>query len=330
MRVLVTGAGGMIGRKLIQRLCDADALMGRTVSALDLVDIVAPHAPRRFAGAVRCEADDLAAPGMTERWLAARPDVIFHLAAIVSGEAEADFAKGYRVNLDGVRALLDSIRREAEATAGVYRPRFVFASSIAVFGPPFPDVIEDDFPVAPQSSYGAQKAMGELLVNDTTRRGFIDGISLRLPTICVRPGKPNAAASGFFSDIIREPLAGRRTILPVERDVRHSFASPRSAVRFLTHAAGIDLAPLGAQRALNLPGVSVTVDEQIDSLRRIAGADAVNLIAHRPDPFIARLVHSWPRAFKADRAASLGFSAETSFDAIVRAHVEDELAAATT
>ncbi len=323
MRTLITGAAGMIGGKLARRIA-ASGLAGDPSPDLDLVDIVEPQLPPGAAGTSVAAVVDLTMPGIVNQWVARRPEVIFHLAAIVSGEAEADFDKGYRVNLDGIRALLEAIRREHAASNGAYRPRFVFSSSIAVFGPPFPEIIEDDFLTAPLGSYGAQKAIGELLVNDYTRRGFVDGISLRLPTICVRPGKPNAAASGFFSAIIREPLAGQEALLPVSTDVRHWHASPRAAVGFLMHAAAIDLAPLGPRRALNMPGLSATVGEQIDALRRIAGDDAVRLIRPRPDPAIERLVLSWPGAFRADRATASGFRAESSFDQIIRAHIEDE------
>src|SRR6185312_12756429 len=209
---------------------------------------------------------DLSTPGEAEKLVASRPDLIFHLAAIVSGEAEADFEKGYRINLDGTRLLFEAIRKQQS-----YRPRVVFTSSIAVFGSPFPPAIGDEFLNAPLTSYGTQKAIGELLLSDYSRRGFFDGIGVRLPTICVRPGKPNKAASGFFSGIIREPLAGQEAILPVADTVRHTHASPRSAVGFLIHAAGLTRDTLGPRINLNMPGVCVTVAEQIESLRRIAG-----------------------------------------------------------
>jgi nucleoside-diphosphate-sugar epimerase len=247
--------------------------------------------------------------------------VIFHLAAIVSGEAEADFDKGYRINLDGTRYLFDAIRLIGDG----YCPRVVFTSSIAVFGAPFPDAIGDEFFLTPLTSYGAQKAIGELLLSDYTRRGFFDGVGIRLPTICVRPGKPNKAASGFFSGIIREPLSGQEAILPVPEDVRHSHASPRSAVNFLMHAATTDGVKLGARRNLTMPSVSVTVAEQIDALRRLAGEKVAARIRREPDPTIMRIVEGWPRRFDARRAESLGFQAEKSFDDIIRIHIEDEL-----
>ena len=308
-RVLVIGAAGMIGRRLVERL-------SREIDAADLVlhDVV--------ASGKNSVVSDLSAPGEAEKLVAGRPDLIFHLAAIVSGEAEADFEKGYRVNLDGTRLLFEAIRKIGHG----YRPRVVFASSIAVFGAPFPEAISDDFLCAPLTSYGTQKAIGELLLADYSRRGFLDGIGLRLPTICVRPGKPNKAASGFFSGIIREPLAGQEALLPVPETVRHWFASPRAAVGFLMHAAELDTARLGNRRNLNMPGISATVGEQIEALRKLAGDRAVQLIRREPDPTIQRIVSGWPQNFDARRALSLGFRADASFEQIIRIHLQDELA----
>jgi len=308
VRVLVVGAAGMLGRKLAARL----ARDGR-VADLSLVDVV--------AGDAETDVADVAEPGVAAALVASRPDVVFHLAAVLSGEAEADFDEGYRVNLDGTRRLLDAIR----AVGGGYRPRLVFASSIAVFGAPFPDPIGDDFQTTPLTSYGTQKAMCELLLADYTRRGFLDGVGLRLPTICVRPGTPNRAASGFFSSIIREPLNGEEAVLPVPDDVRHWFASPRAAVGFLLHAAELDGAALGDRRSLTMPGVSATVAEQIEALRRVGGEEAVRRIRREPDEAIMRIVAGWPGRFDARRAAALGFRAEADFEEIVRVHVEDEL-----
>jgi nucleoside-diphosphate-sugar epimerase len=259
---------------------------------------------------VETSAVDVSAPGQAARIVASRPDVVFHLAAIVSGEAELDFEKGYGINLEGTRALLEAIR--AAHLQDGYRPCVVFTSSIAVFGAPFPQVIPDE-------------AMGELLLADYTRRGFIDGIGIRLPTICIRPGKPNKAASGFFSGIVREPLAGQEATLPVPETVRHWHASPRSAVGFLVHAASIDLQPLGARRSLTMPGVSATVGEQIEALRKIAGEKVVSLIRREPDELVMKIVSGWPQAFEAERAKELGFVADASFEDIIRVHIEDEL-----
>ena len=323
MKVLVIGAAGMIGRKLVERLARDGALAGAKIDSLDAVDIVTPTPPPA-PFPIRTDACDIAAPYVQTKLAAGRADVIFLLASIVSGEAEADFDKGYAINLDGTRGLFDALRREQALSGGGYRPRLVFTSSIAVFGAPFPDQIHDEFFTTPLTSYGAQKAICELLLSDYSRRGFFDGIAIRLPTICVRPGKPNKAASGFFSNIIREPLKGETAVLPVEDDVRHHHASPRAAIGFLLHAASMDLAPLGARRALTMPGVSVTVAEQIEALRRVGGEKAVALIKREPDETVRRIVAGWPRQFDAKRAQALGFHAESDFDAIIRAHIEDE------
>jgi nucleoside-diphosphate-sugar epimerase len=253
------------------------------------------------------------------RLVAEKPDMIMHLAAIVSGEAEADFEKGYAVNLDGTRHLYEAVRAQN------YVPRLVFASSIAVFGAPFPEKIPDEFHPTPLTSYGTQKAVGEFLLCDYTRRGFFDGVGLRLPTICVRPGKPNKAASGFFSGIIREPLAGMEAILPVADTVRHTHASPRSAVGFLVHAAGLSREALGPRINLNMPGVCVTVAEQIEALKRIAGPKVAARIRREPDELITRIVAGWSERFDVKRSRELGFTAEQSFDDIIKAHIEDEL-----
>ena len=320
MEVLIIGAAGMVGGKLARRLAGDGALGAGAIDVISLVDVMPATTPR---GSVRVEAvvRDLAEPGAVGDLVASRPAVIFDLAAVVSGEAELDFEKGYRVNLDALRDLLEAVRSVGDD----YRPRLVFSSSIAVFGPPIPDVIGDEQATTPATSYGTQKAIAELLIADYSRRGFIDGVAIRLPTICVRPGAPNRAASGFFSGIIREPLNGQEAVLPVSRDVRHWFASPRAAVQFLVHAATIDTDRLAARRSLTMPGVSATVAEQIAALRRVAGDQAVALIREEPDELIARLVGGWPRAFDARRAAALGFVAETDFDEIVRVYVQDEL-----
>src|SRR5208283_5412539 len=276
MHILVTGAAGMIGRKLTDSFAKSGGPGGRPIDALTLIDAVEPQPPAALAKRTVARAADIAAPDVAEAMIAGRPEIVCHLAAIVSGEAEADFDKGYKVNLDATRALFDAIR-SANAASG-YRPRVVFASSIAVFGAPFPVKIDDEFFTTPLTSYGTQKAIAELLVSDYSRRGFFDGIGLRLPTICVRPGKPNKAASGFFSSIIREPLVGQEAVLPVGEDVRHWHASPRSAVGFFRHAAEMDLSVLGPQRNLTMPGCSATVGDEIAALERIAGRKATALI----------------------------------------------------
>ncbi len=317
MRVAILGGGGMVGQKLARRLA-AEGLAG-VAPEVTLWDRAfpaggAPGVERRI---------DLTEAGAAERVMAERPEVIFHLAAVVSGVAEADFDLGWRVNVDAFRAFLEAVR--AAHLADGYTPRVVFTSSIAVFGPPYPERIPDDFPTMPQTSYGAQKAIGELMVAEFSRKGFMDGLSLRLPTICVRPGAANGAASSFFSGIIREPLAGMEALLPVSQDVRHWHASPRAAAGFLVHAATLDTAALDGRRALNLPGVSCTVAEQIEALRAVAGAEAVARIRAVPDATVARIVAGWPRDFAPERALALGFRAEGSFREIVETYIAEDM-----
>jgi D-erythronate 2-dehydrogenase len=322
LHILVLGAAGMVGRKLTEQLLRDGRLGSREITRMTLQDVVAPAAPAKATFSVNSVTCDFAVPGVAEKLVADRPDVIFHLAAIVSGEAELEFEKGYRINLDGTRMLFDAVRLAGNG----YRPRLVFTSSIAVFGAPYPEAIGDEFFSTPLSSYGTQKAIGELLLADYSRRGFMDGIGIRLPTICIRPGLPNKAASGFFSGILREPLAGKDAILPVGEDVRHWHASPRSAVGFLIHAATIDSAIVGARRSLTMPGLSATVGEQIAALKRVAGEKVASRIRREPDAFIMGIVAGWPRDFEAGRARELGFTtAEKTFDDIIRIHIEDEL-----
>lgn len=322
MHILVLGAAGMVGRKLTDRLLHDGRLGKRDITRMTLHDVVAPAKPDKAGIPVHVVASDFAVPGAAEKLIADRPDVIFHLAAIVSGEAELDFDKGYRINLDGTRMLLDAIR----LAGGGYKPRVVFTSSIAVFGAPFPEKIGDEFFHTPLLSYGTQKAIDELLLADYTRRGFMDGIGIRLPTICIRPGLPNKAASGFFSNILREPLAGKEAVLPVSEDVRHWHATPRSAVGFLIHAGTMDSAAVGPRRNLTMPGLSATVGEQIAALKRVAGEKVASRIKREPDPFIMGIVEGWPRNFEPKRALQLGFTtAEKTFDDIIRIHIEDEL-----
>ena len=321
MHVMIIGAAGMLGSKTAKRLTQKGQLSGKRIERLTLVDVVEPTAPDGFAGTADLRVCDLSVEGAAASLMAERPDIIIHLAAIVSGEAEADFAKGYAINLDGARWLFEAIRLAGDA----YCPRVVFTSSIAVFGAPFPDRIGDDFILTPLTSYGTQKAIGELLLADYSRRGFFDGVGIRLPTICIRPGAPNRAASGFFSNILREPLKGEDAILPVEETVRHWFASPRAAVEFIVHAAEIDTRLLGSRRNLTMPGICATVRDEIDALRRAAGDGAVALIRVAPDESIQRIIAGWPQEFDTKRAESLGFCADASFDDIIRIHLEDEM-----
>ncbi|OUS33828.1 NAD-dependent epimerase [Rhodobacterales bacterium 56_14_T64] len=310
----------MVGQKLARELA-ISGWQGQPAE-VTLYDVGFPDncaaSSRRLVGSL---AEDGAAAGLA----ATRPDIIFQLAAIVSGEAEQDFDKGWQVNMFAGWALLEALRSEHEASGGTYRPRVVFTSSIAVFGGPFPDQISDQFLSAPLTSYGAQKAVCELMLSDFSRKGYVDGISIRLPTICVRPGKANKAASSFFSGIIREPLNGREAILPVSDSVRHYHASPKSAVGFLCHAAALDTGLLAGRLSLNLPGVSCTVAEQIEALGEIAGADTVALIRSVADPEVVKIVGGWPQDFDSARATELGFKAETSFSEIIQCYIDEDL-----
>ncbi|KGJ06574.1 D-erythronate dehydrogenase [Paracoccus sphaerophysae] len=322
MKVLILGGAGMVGRNLALRLVADGALGGQPVEELTLFDVVPADVQGSGRTRVVAKTGDISDRATVDALVAERPEVIFHLAAVVSGEAEADFDKGYRINLDGTRHLFEAIR-----ALGDYHPRVVYTSSIAVFGAPFPEAIGDEFLTAPMTSYGTQKMIGELLLNDYSRRGIFDGVGIRLPTIVVRPGKPNKAASGFFSGIIREPLAGMDALLPVDDDVMHWVASPASATGFLLHAATMDTAPLGARRCLTMPGLAITVGEMVAALGEVAGPEAVARIRREPDQTIRGIVAGWPRNFDAARAAEFGFTADASFQDIIRAHIRDTAAA---
>jgi nucleoside-diphosphate-sugar epimerase len=320
VQLLITGAAGMIGRKLAERLAVTGELNGEPIERLALLDVGPAAKPAAFDDRVDVISADLSQPGTAMHALTGRPSCIFHLAGVVSGEAEVEFDKGYRVNLDGMRALLEAIR----AIGGGYRPKLVYTSSIAVFGAPFPATIPDHFHLTPLTSYGTQKAIGEFLLADYTRRGFCDGVGIRLPSVVVRPGKPNRAASGFFSGIIREPLAGVEAVLPVPENVVHTHASPRATIGFLIHAAALDRNALGARVNLSMPGVCCAVAEQIDSLRRIAGERVAARIRRETDPLVARIVEGWPQRIEARRARELGFVPDNSFDQIVRIHIDED------
>lgn len=318
-RVLILGGGGMVGQKLAHRLL-SEGLDGAACD-ITLHDMAFPP---DGAPAAHQKTGNLADAGVMEALAAEKFDVIFHLASIVSGEAETNFDLGWQVNMQPTWRLLEALRAQ-QAEDPQYRPRLVFTSSIAVFGGPYPDKISDTFLSAPQTSYGAQKSICEAMISDFSRKGFIDGMSIRLPTICVRPGKANLAASSFFSGIIREPLNGVEAILPVPDTVRHWHASPRAAAGFLTHAAQLDTARLEGRRALNLPGVSCTVAEQIEALRDVAGNDVVARIKPQPDADIMKIVEGWPRNFDPQRARALGFKAEQSFREIIEIYIKDDL-----
>ena len=321
MKILILGAGGMVGQKLVKRILQTDFNSIRP-SNIYLFDLEFPHQNNTSVNLIR---GDLGDPQQIKKLAIKRFNIIFHLAAIVSGEAEENFNKGWQINLFSMWHLLESIKLEHLRSSSKYVPKIIFTSSIAVFGAPYPDRIDDDFLCAPQTSYGAQKASAELLLSDFSRKGFVNGISLRLPTICVRPGSANKAASSFFSNIIREPLNNKKAYLPVDPDVRHWHASPRSAANFLLHATSINPNALDNRRVLNLPGVSCTVEEQIEALRKIGGQKVVDLIIPRPDPKIKKMVSGWARDFKPDRALKLGFSAETNFEQIIENYISDDL-----
>jgi D-erythronate 2-dehydrogenase len=312
MRALITGGTGFIGKKLAAAL-----LRDETVERVTLFDVTAgddvPADPR-----LDLVTGDIADRATVDR-LVSDVDAVWHLAAIVSYAGEQDFDLGYRVNLDGTRTLLEALRATGR------RPRLVAASSFAVFGGDMPDVIPDEFHCTPQTSYGTQKAILELLVADYSRKGFLDGRALRLPTIVVRPGRPNKAASTFASSIIREPLAGQEAVCPVGRDAAMYVLSPRRVVEAFLRAMRLPESAWGTNRTLPLPGISVTVGEMVAALARVAGPAVAGRVRWEPDPAIQRIVAGWPVDASARRARAMGFTADASFDDIVRAHVEDEL-----
>ncbi|MDJ0859239.1 MAG: NAD-dependent epimerase/dehydratase family protein [Dinoroseobacter sp.] len=310
MHVMILGAAGMLGQKLA-RAVDAGAIPG--ASHLTLVDRVQPQ-PVPGLPCV-CEAVDLETPDVVEALVERDPDLVFHLAAVVSGQAEAEFETGYAVNLDLTRRLLEAIRLRALV------PRLVFSSSLAVYGPPFPDIVPEDFVLRPASSYGVQKAMCELLVSDYTRKGFVHGTSVRLPTVSIRPGAPNAAASGFLSGILREPLGGKGAELPVDENTRVWIASPDVSVQGLAHAGAVEWTRISAYPVLNLRGISVSVSEMLDALEAEAGPAARARVQRVDHPEVARIVQSWPQAFETKAAEELGFPVNASIADIVHEYV---------
>ncbi len=323
MKILITGGGGMLGQKLIAGLAKVGSLNGKKIESITVVDAYKQsQALDGFDFKITSKIVDITDRKECDAMIAEKPDVIFHLAAIVSGEAESDFEKGYRVNVDGMRNLFEAIR----LISNDYCPRVIFTSSVAVYGGPYLEVADDNFILQPATSYGVQKAIGELLLNDYSRRGFFDGVGLRIPTLCVRPGLPNSAASGVFSNIIREPLMGIEATLTAGKDASMIFTSPRSAVGFLIHAAQMDTSDLGARRSLMMPGIYATLGDEIDALRRVAGEKIVGFIKEEIDPFVQEMLKSWnfPK-FDAKRARSLGFTCEDSFDELIKTHIADEL-----
>jgi D-erythronate 2-dehydrogenase len=324
MRVVITGGGGFLGSRLARAILAAGTLQdsqgnARTVREIVLVDI-APPAPIDDPR-VRVVQGGLDDRALVDAAITPDTDSIFHLAAVVSGQAEADFDVGMRVNVDATRNVLERCR------ACTKPPKFVFASSLAVFGGKLQDPVPDDAAVTPQSSYGAQKAIGELLVNDMSRKGFVDGRSLRLPTIVVRPGKPNRAASSFASGIIREPLAGVEAICPVAPQTRMWLQSPRTVVGNLLAGHDVDAARFGTFRVVNVPGICVAVSDMVDALRRVAGEAVAARVRWEYDPAIDRIVSTWPARFETARGRSLGMRADDDFESVVRAYVAETQAA---
>ncbi|WP_421168899.1 D-erythronate dehydrogenase [Aeromonas dhakensis] len=310
MQIIITGGGGFLGQKLARALLHSSL----PFSELLLVDIQAPPAladPR-----VRCLQADLTAPGVAESLISERTTVVYHLAAIVSSHAEQDFDLGWQVNLDTTRSLLEACRH---TRPGI---RFVFTSSLAVYGGPLPELVNDGTALTPTSSYGAQKAMGELLVNDYSRKGYVDGLALRLPTICVRPGKPNRAASSFVSSIIREPLQGEHVLCPVSPELRLWLSSPATVVANFLLAATL---PRGDARSINLPGISVTVGEMLTALTQAGGQAARDRVQFAADPAIERIVASWPGRIDNQRATALGFMADRTFAEIIDSFITHDM-----
>jgi nucleoside-diphosphate-sugar epimerase len=322
MQVLITGGAGLLGARLARQLLERGTLANAEgkqtpITRITLLDVVAAQGfsdPR-----IHVVVGDIADEKTIDSVLTPDTQSIFHLAAIVSGQAEADFDLGMRINFDATRLILERARKNGN------RPRVVFTSSVAVFGGDLPPVVQDTQVLTPQSSYGAQKVMGELLVSDYSRKGFIDGRALRMPTVCVRPGAPNKAASSFASGIIREPLNGIDAVCPVAPETPMWLLSPRHAIESLVHGHDIDGSLFGSSRALSLPGLATTVKEMVAALERVAGGDVVKRIRWERDPAIIRIVNSWPGNFETRRADAMGFKRDADFDGIVRGYIKDEL-----
>jgi nucleoside-diphosphate-sugar epimerase len=320
MRIVITGGAGFLGNRLARAILARGSLIDargavRPIRELMLLD-VAPAPPIDDAR-VKSIAGDLADPAVIERAVTADTDSVFHLAAVVSGQAEAEFDVGMRVNLDATRALLERCRKLAAP------PKFAFTSSLAVFGGPLPDPVPDNAPVTPQASYGAQKAIGEFLVYDMTRKGYIDGRSLRLPTVTVRPGKPNKAASSFASGILREPLAGVESVCPVAPTTRMWVTSPRAVIANLVIGHEAPASAFTYTRSINVPGLCVAVGDMVSALRRVAGDAVADRVKWQLDPAIDRIVSTWPANFAPVLVPSLGMKGDADIESIIRAHIAD-------
>ncbi|WP_454696664.1 D-erythronate dehydrogenase [Achromobacter aegrifaciens] len=322
MKILITGGAGFLGQRLARRLLERGTLTldgGKPeaitqIGLLDVVQAPGPDDPR-----IHAQVGDIADPAVLRQAIGTDTRVIFHLAAIVSGQAEADFDLGMRINLDASRVLLETCR-----TLG-HRPRVIFTSSVAVYGGTLPDIVRDDTALNPQSSYGTQKAIAELLLADYTRRGYVDGRVLRLPTISVRPGRPNAAASSFASGIIREPLNGVEAACPVRAETRLWLLSPRGAIQALIAGCELDAAAVADRAPINLPGVSVTAAGMVQALREVAGDEVADRVSWQPDERVERIVGSWPGRWDTARAEKLGLRGDADFAAIIRAYLADDL-----
>lgn len=319
MKIVILGGAGFIGQKLAAKLAKGGKLRDQQITQIVLCDMVEPQQVFTAGFPIEFRKFDMTNEKSVASVIDDDTDVIFHLASIVSGQAEADLELGYKVNLDGMQHLL----KRAYSLTNV--PVIVFSSSIAVYGADTPQPIEDHYIRSPQSSYGTQKVICELLLNDYSRKGLIDGRGVRLPTITVRPGKPNAAASSFLSSIIREPLSGQKAICPVREDYRHYFSSPRTIINNIIHAAEIDSADLGDDRNIVLPGISTTVTNMLASLRKVAGDEVADLVEFKADPVIENIVYNWVSDVNPKKALSLGFQKDDSFDDFIKAHIEDEL-----
>jgi nucleoside-diphosphate-sugar epimerase len=319
MKIVITGGCGFLGRRLALLLLDKGSRLG-PIDEMVLFDNAPSALPLPDDKRVSVVTGDIADRATVAKLIAPGTDAVFHLAAIVSGQAEADTDLGYRVNLDGTRAVLDACRALGS------KPKLIFASSLAVYGGALPPAVGDDTALTPQSSYGTQKAIGELMVNDYSRKGFVDGRALRLPTVVVRPGLPNRAASTFASSMIREPLTGKDAVCPVSPDTVMALASPRRVVASLAHALDIPGDALGQNRTLQLPGYSVSVGEMAEALRRAGGSTAYSRLSWQPDATIQTIVGSWPRELHAPRAEALGFQPDSGIDEAVQFFIEDDLA----
>jgi D-erythronate 2-dehydrogenase len=319
MRIVITGGGGFLGQRVSRALLERGGLGSEPGAAGELTELVLVDQAMPPSGVtdarMRYVTGDIGDPALIDRVFAPRTDAVFHLAAVVSAGAEADFDLGYRVNLDAARLVLEACRRQPQP------PRLVFTSSVAAFGGALPDVVSDATAATPQSSYGTQKVIGELLVADYTRKGYVDGRCVRLPTIVVRPGKPNRAASGFMSNILREPRNGEPAVCPLLPDAKMWIASPERAVDALIRAMELPAAAWGWNRTLNAPGITVSVAEALAGLEKLAGAECAGRVRFERDPAIEKIVLGWPSRFTTARADGLGFLGDRGIDDVIRAHM---------